>query len=98
MSILAKILTQSSRTYNPNRLPTPHALYGRFGIDLRGNGWNMVRCPFHDDKHASMSINGTHGGYICHACHAKGNMIGFYMRMTNSDYKTAMIQLGAYDE
>ncbi|MDO4896294.1 MAG: CHC2 zinc finger domain-containing protein [Moraxella sp.] len=45
-----------------------------------------------------MSINGTHGGYICHACHAKGNMIGFYMRMTNSDYKTAMIQLGAYDE
>ncbi|MDO4896295.1 MAG: hypothetical protein Q3971_02935 [Moraxella sp.] len=47
MSILAKILTQSSRqrTYNPNRLPTPHALYGRFGIDLRGNGWNMVRLP-----------------------------------------------------
>jgi hypothetical protein len=25
-------------------------------------------------------------------------MVGFYMNMTNTDYKTAMIELGAYDE
>lgn len=61
MSVLAKILSKPKRTFKQSRLPTPHALYGRFGITLKGNGWQMVRCPFHDDKHASLSINGTHG-------------------------------------
>lgn len=53
MSVLAKILSKPKRTFKQSRLPTPHALYGRFGITLKGNGWQMVRCPFHDDKHAS---------------------------------------------
>lgn len=95
MSVLAKILTQSTRhrhTYEPLRLD-PIAFYGRFGIAIKNQGWQMVRCPFHDDRHASLSINGTHGGYICHACHAKGNMIGFYMRYHNTDFKGAMCEL-----
>ncbi|UNU73652.1 CHC2 zinc finger domain-containing protein [Moraxella nasovis] len=86
------------KQFNKSRLPTPSNLYGRFGIVIKHTNWNMARCPFHDDKHASMSVNGTHGGFICHACHEKGSMIAFYMRMTAKDYKTAMIDLGAYDE
>ena len=107
-SILQTILTANQRnnaakpnykrTFNPNLLPTPIDLYARFGFKLKGNGWSMHKCPFHDDKHASLSINATHGGFICHACHSKGNLIGFYMQMTNTNYQTAMIELGAYNE
>lgn len=100
MNALVQTLRQAKRkrTYNPKKLPTPTALYARFGITLKTSNWNMAKCPFHDDKHASLSVNAKHGGYICHACGAKGNMIGFYMAMTNSDFKTAFTDLGAYDE
>ncbi len=103
MSILAQIINRKTKrnakkTFNPNKLPSTTAVYARFGITLKASSWNMVKCPFHDDKHASLSINGTHGGYICHACGAKGNLIGFYMQMTNSDFKTAITALGACDD
>lgn len=105
ISVLAQIINRPSsrkksakKQFNPNKLPKPTAIYARFGITLKASGWNMAKCPFHDDKHASLSINATHGGYVCHACGAKGNLIGFYMAMTNSDFKTAMTTLGAYDE
>lgn len=102
MRILAQLLNKPNKSFkkqfNPKKLPPPAQIYAQFGITLKGSGWQTVKCPFHDDTHASLSVNGTHGGYICHACHAKGNLIGFYMRISCSDYKTAMIALGAYDE
>lgn len=98
MHLLAQLIKKPKKQFNHHKLPTPSVLYGRFGINLKTTSWNMAKCPFHDDKHASLSINGTHGGFICHACHTKGSMISFYMQMTNTDYKTAMIELGAYDE
>lgn len=83
MSVLAKILTQSTQqaqhlphtyqsrakhphkayqkpTYEPLRLD-PTAFYGRFGIAIKHTGWQMALCPFHDDKHASLAVNGEHG-------------------------------------
>jgi hypothetical protein len=104
-SVLAEILNRpknqkfkGKKQFNPNKLPKPQAFYARFSIAIKVAGWNMAKCPFHDDKHASLSVNGSHGGYVCHACGAKGSLIGFYMQMTNSDFKTAMTDLGAYDE
>lgn len=47
MSVLAKTLSQSTRhrqTYEPLRLD-PIAFYGRFGIAIKNQGWQMVRCP-----------------------------------------------------
>lgn len=73
-----------------DNLPSPSAFYARFGIAIKCDGWQMVRCPFHDDTHASLSVNGTHGGFICHACGVKGSMIGFYMRWHGVDFKTAI--------
>ena len=104
-NVLAEILNRpkkqkfkGKKQFNPNKLPKPQAFYARFNIAIKVAGWNMAKCPFHDDKHASLSVNGSHGGYVCHACGAKGSLIGFYMQMTNSDFKTAMTDLGAYDE
>lgn len=91
MSILAKIIKAPRYSrFNYPPLPTPKAFYSRYSLSVKNDGWNMAKCPFHDDKHASLSINGTHGGFICHACGVKGNMIGFYMRYHNTDFKTAI--------
>ena len=98
MSVLHKILTRQKKTFNHDRLPPPQTFYARFDIHLKSRNWSMHKCPFHDDKHASLSINGTHGGFICHACHVKGSMVGFYMNYHHTDYKTTMQELGAYDE
>jgi DNA primase len=36
---------------------------------------NMLRCPFHDDKTASLQVNFAKNYYKCHACGAKGDQI-----------------------
>lgn len=35
-------------------------------------GWQAMRCPFHDDRNASGSINPDIGFYRCHACQVHG--------------------------
>ena len=37
----------------------------------------LVNCPFHDDKHASLSINLDKGIYYCHTCNEKGNFVNW---------------------
>lgn len=93
MSLKAYLSRQSYRprpNYHTGNLPSPNAFYARFGLVVRGNGWCKVKCPFHDDTRPSMAVNATHGGFICHACGAKGSMIGFYMQYHGVDYKTAI--------
>jgi hypothetical protein len=66
---------------NKSRLAEPSAFYRHFDITIKsGSGWQMVKCPFHDDTHASMGVNREHGGYKCHACGACGDRISFYMQ------------------
>lgn len=50
----------------------------------RGN----IICPFHNEKKASMSVSDKF--YYCHACGAKGDVIGFVMQYLHCDFKTAL--------
>ena len=89
---------RAKKQINKSLLPTPTAFYQRYGITLKsGRAWQMAKCIFHDDKHASMGINTQHGGFYCHACGEKGDMIKFYMRQMNVDFKTACVELGLYE-
>jgi hypothetical protein len=45
----------------------------------------VLRCPFHDDKHASLSINLQEGVWTCHAGCGQGGLIEFEMRASNRD-------------
>lgn len=84
---------------NKALLPTPTTFYQRFNLDLKGGGnWRIAKCPFHDDTHASLSINIAHGGYCCHACGAKGDMLNFYKQFHHVDFKTACHDLGLFEE
>ena len=70
--------------YRRDRLPEPLDYYRRHLHALRiGGDWASARCPFHDDRNPSLSINITHGGFVCHACGASGrDVLDFHMRLT----------------
>ena len=56
--------------------------------NLQPNKNKMLRCPFHDDKTASMQISYTRNNYKCHACGAKGDVIQFvqdYEKLTKHE-------------
>lgn len=87
-------------TYLPRnwreRLPSPATYYPERLMSLgkpNANGWASCRCPFHDDKHASASANLCTGGFRCHGCDAKGDLVAFHQRITGSSFKEAVRDL-----
>lgn len=65
-----------------------------------GNGWAMARCPFHDDTHASLSVNLRRGGghFRCHACSAHGpGIVAFVAQRDGLDFEHACRALGAWE-
>lgn len=78
------------------RLPDPASYYAAHLDNLAraaGDGWAASRCPFHDDAHASASANLTTGGFRCHACEARGDLVGFHMRRTGLAFAPAVRDL-----
>ena len=52
------------------------------GVRLTGSGDELKgRCPFHDDKTPSLSVNGAKGVWHCFGCGASGNVRGFLERI-----------------
>ena len=53
----------------------------------RTNGWRKMRCCFHDDSHASASVNFDTEYFICFACDMKGDGINLIKEKENfKDY------------
>lgn len=80
------------------RLPSPEAYY-RAHVDRLGKpnaqGWAQGRCPFHDDKQASLSVclTGTRGGWRCFAGCGAGDMVAFHERVTGKPFAEAVREL-----
>jgi DNA primase len=53
-------------------------------------GWRPVRCPFHDDRNASASVNLNLGGFRCHACDVKGDAVSLIKQREGLDYRGAV--------
>jgi 5S rRNA maturation endonuclease (ribonuclease M5) len=49
----------------------------------------ILRCPFHDDQNASLSVNLADGVWCCQAGCGKGGMIDFEVKISNCDTDTA---------
>jgi hypothetical protein len=43
-------------------------------IPQRAGGWRKMRCPFHDDGHASAAVNFDANVFKCHACGVAGDV------------------------
>lgn len=49
----------------------------------------MVKCPFHDDSTASMSL-GKYNRYTCFGCDEKGDTIDLYMKLNGVNFIQAV--------
>ena len=50
-------------------------------------------CPFHNDRHPSMSVNQEKKMFNCFSCNTKGNVIYFWSRFNHISEDQATIQL-----
>ncbi|MEO1082524.1 MAG: DNA primase [Pseudomonadota bacterium] len=63
-------------------------------VKLKKTGKNYsARCPFHDEKTPSFSVNPERQFYYCFGCGAGGNAIGFVMDYENIDFPQAVENL-----
>src|SRR6056297_2130868 len=64
-------------------------------VELKKAGVNYsARCPFHNEKTASFTVNPAKGIYKCFGCGKGGNAINFIMEHEGIDFKQA-VELGA---
>lgn len=56
----------------------------------------LVRCPFHDDRHASLSINLESGFWICFACGERGGLQSLATRL-GKEFSDAELALKVYE-
>jgi DNA primase len=63
-------------------------ILNKYGIEYKEikNGRELLfRCPFHDDRHASMSINAENGYYNCFSCHAGGRSVESFVKKLSGE-------------
>ena len=65
-------------------------------VKLKKTGKNYsARCPFHDEKTPSFSVNPEKQFYYCFGCGAGGNALGFVMDYENVDFPQAVETLAS---
>lgn len=63
-------------------------------VSLKKTGRNYsARCPFHEEKTPSFSVNPDKQFYYCFGCGAAGNAIGFIMDYDRQDFPSAIDSL-----
>jgi len=57
------------------------------------DGWAPAQCLFHDDAHASASVNLNTGAFRCHGCGEHGDLVAVHMKLTGLEFKPAVRDL-----
>lgn len=81
-----------------DRMPDPAIYYGHHVEKIgtaNGSGWAQGRCPFHEDRNDSLSVDvsSTRGGWKCFAGCGGGDLVSFHMRRTGQEFKDAVRDL-----
>ena len=63
-------------------------------LKVNGKPEALGLCPFHDDKTPSLSVNVQTGLFRCFACDAKGDVFTFYQKYKDTDFPTALKEIG----
>lgn len=56
----------------------------------RRGGWQAMRCPFHEDRVKSASLNQERGRFKCHACGVDGDAIDLVMAVEGKSFREAV--------
>ena len=67
---------------------TMHDVCRFYGVEVNRNGF--ARCPFHNEKTASMKVYPNKGGFYCFGCGASGDVITFVQKYFDIDFPTAI--------
>ena len=59
-------------------------------VPAMGSGWRKMKCPFHDDSHASAAVNYDKNAFICHGCGVKGDTYSLIMHKEGGSYREAI--------
>ena len=65
-------------------------LASRLGLDVRHH---KALCPFHNDRHASLSFNVRKNTYRCFVCDSHGDTIDLVRHLLNKDFQQACLYL-----
>lgn len=65
-------------------------LASRLGLDVRHH---KALCPFHNDHHASLSLNVRKNTYRCFVCDAHGDTIDLVRHLLHKDFQQACLYL-----
>ena len=49
-------------------------------VPYRRGGWCKMKCPYHDDSHASAAVNFDANRFKCHACGVSGDTYDLIMK------------------
>lgn len=53
-------------------------------------GWFSIKCPFHDDSHASATVSLDNNAFACFACQMKGDGYGIIMKKEGVEFIEAV--------
>ena len=59
-------------------------------VPVIGHGWRKIKCPFHDDGHASAGINFEEQRFKCHGCGVGGDVYDLIMYKEGGNYREAV--------
>lgn len=65
------------------------AVFDHYGLATPRYGEHPFKCPVHDDRVASASVNRGKGLWHCHACGAGGDAVSLVQARENLDYQGA---------
>lgn len=65
------------------------AYYGADTSRVRPTGWVTIKCPFHNDRHASARVSLSKEGFACQACGVKGSPVTLIMDREHLEYREA---------
>lgn len=60
-----------------------------YGLEVKNN---KMKCPFHDDKDPSLSLNDVGNCFYCFGCHTSGDVIDFIWRLKKWDEKRQQLK------
>ena len=72
-----------------NRIRLSDFLAKYVNVEKKGNSY-VCRCPFHNEKTPSFSINNEKGLFYCFGCGIGGNVLTFLTKYNNVSFSEAL--------
>ncbi|MCD8193774.1 MAG: CHC2 zinc finger domain-containing protein [Tannerellaceae bacterium] len=72
------------------------SVVGRY-ITLTRKGKRVVGlCPFHPDRHPSLTVDMARQSFVCYACGARGDVVAFVQQIERCSFAEAIEKLGGH--